>query len=383
MSLHIQTSKLYKTYMLDNGRGEKHAVADATLTIHEGERVGIIGRNGAGKTTLLQMLSGISSPSAGTLDVNGKVTAIFTLGLGLRDDVTGRENIYLDGELHGRTREETEALVEPIIAFAELGAFIDRPVRTYSTGMKARLAFAMLAHIEPEILIIDEALSVGDASFAAKATAKMRELASRGRILIVVSHSMGAIVDMCTRCIWMDEGTVRMDGDPKTVTEAYIDEVRAADEHELMQRFSHQLINESLVEGFAIPAMHFTRGGSAVPLSVLQTGEDTALHLTLTAPAHSMCHVVLEFFRLDGVRVCISHSHAVQIRAEGALTLAASLGALPLNHGLYAVRAALYAGAALMARNTVCIEVLNPAPPKGGRPLLITPSFLTSEKVSS
>jgi lipopolysaccharide transport system ATP-binding protein len=140
----------------------KIAVDQVTFTLREGERLGIVGRNGAGKSTLLHMIAGISNSSSGRILINGKVTSIMTLGVGLRDDLSGRENIYVDGEIQGKSRSEVNEVIDQVIDFAELGKFIDYPVRTYSTGMKARLAFAMISHIDPEILIIDEALSVGD-----------------------------------------------------------------------------------------------------------------------------------------------------------------------------------------------------------------------------
>src|SRR6185503_15052818 len=153
-----------------------------------------------------------------------------TLGTVLREEATGRENIYIDAEVQGKTRTEVAPLVDRIIDFSELGTFIDLPVRTFSSGMKARLAFSMLAFIEPEILIIDEVLSVGDAGFSRKAGARMQELARAGRIVLVVSHGMRSIVDMCSRCLWLDGGRIVMDGDPRAVTAAYEQSVRAADD---------------------------------------------------------------------------------------------------------------------------------------------------------
>ncbi len=384
-AFYIHADALSKTYILADNQGEKRAVDSIDIRIKEGERVGIIGRNGAGKSTLLQMLSGIASPTSGTLDVAGKVTAIFTLGLGLREDLTGRENIVIDGELHGRTRAQTNAIMQSIIDFSELGDFIERPVRTYSTGMKARLAFSMLAYVNPEILIIDEALSVGDASFSAKATAKMRELTASGRILIVVSHSMGAINDMCTRCIWIDDGKIRMDDTPERVTAAYIEEVREADEHILLERFRHHLVNESICEGWGIAPMQFKHAVSHKECTALQTGEPTLLALRMQAPAGAECRVSVEFFRLDAVHVCINHApQFFMADAKGVLALDLSLGALPLNHGLYAVRVIVCDNAgAVMARNTHCIEVVNPAPPKGGRPVLVSPIHIHSQRITS
>src|SRR5262249_12476742 len=183
---------------------EVWALHKVSFEIHEGERVGIIGPNGAGKTTLLSILAGLTEPSAGRVEVNGDVHAMLTIGALLREDLTGRENITLDASVHGRSSRDIACVVDRIVEFSELGEFIERPVRTYSSGMKARLAFSMGAFINPDILIIDETLSVGDAFFAQKAQQRMREITAAGRIVVLVSHGMASIVEMCTRCIWLD-----------------------------------------------------------------------------------------------------------------------------------------------------------------------------------
>lgn len=375
MSLHITTRDLILRY------GSKNAVDGVSLDIREGERVGIIGRNGAGKTSLLQVIAGIAKHTEGELTIAGHVTAIFTLGIGLRDDMTGRENIRIDSEMHGHSGAETEAFMPAVIDFAELGAFIDRPVRTYSTGMKARLAFSMLVHIDPEILIVDEALSVGDANFARKATAKMRELAARGRILIVVSHSMASICDMCTRCIWMEDGKVRMDGMPDAVTGAYIDEVRHSDDTLLLERFKSELVDERLVPGFAVTAMELRGTEQGNAQTVLETGEHAFVHLDIAAPAGTACEASIEFFRLDRLSVSISQSPSFTANAEGRITLSLDLGSLALNYGVYSARVMLRSGADIVARRAICFEVVNPAPHKGGRPILTLPLTLSSERV--
>ena len=179
------------------------AVEDVSFEVREGERVGIVGRNGAGKTTLLSLIAGISGPTAGRVEIEGKLHAMLTVGAVVRDEATGRENIYLDGAVSGRSDDEIAAYVDEIVAFAELDEFIDRPVRTYSTGMKARLAFAMGITFEPDVLIIDETLAVGSFFFAQKALRRMRELTAKGRIVMMVSHSAETINEMCNRCLWL------------------------------------------------------------------------------------------------------------------------------------------------------------------------------------
>lgn len=387
-ALHIIAKDLEKSYPRPGAlTGAKQVLKGLSLQVAEGERVGIIGCNGAGKTTLLQLVAGIGVPTGGVLDINGNVTAIFTLGLGLREELTGRDNIMIDGELQGRSHAETLALTPAIIDFAELGEFIDRPVRTYSTGMKARLAFAMLVHIDPEILIIDEALSVGDAQFARKATAKMRELTQRGKILIVVSHSMGAICDMCNRCLWIDNGTIRMDGAPEAVTAAYLEEVRQVDEQQLLQRFRKQMVQESLLPGWDIAGMQFHEAISGRPVGTLQTGEPTLLRIRITAPPGIRCALELEFFRLDQISICVSHSQETLPElvsdAAGNVRVTADLGALPLNFGIYAARVVVSHDGAVAARRTLFMEVYNPKPHSGGRALLITPLHTSVEKVNA
>lgn len=281
----------------------KVAVDCVSMRFEEGERVGIIGHNGAGKTTLLQMIAGLAEPSSGTIDVEGHVNCVMTLGVGLREELSGRENIYIDGELNGKIRRETDKVIDAIVAFADLGEFIDYPVRTYSSGMKARLAFAMIIFIEPEILIIDEALSAGDTRFVAKASAKMKEICNKGKILIVVSHSMGAIVDMCNRCIWMDHGKVVMDGPPQLVTEAYLKAVIAADELVMKQKFKKRIGVESYVNGLEILGLSFI-DSAKTPRSIFTVGENmnVRIGITVTPPAE-ITDIRLCIERTDGVKV--------------------------------------------------------------------------------
>ncbi len=385
---HISARNLGKTFpMTGSLTGTKQVLRDISFRIGEGEQVGVIGRNGAGKTTLLQLIAGIGVPTSGHVDVAGNVTSVFTLGMGLREDLSGRENIVIDGELQGRTRSEIEKVMPETIAFAALGDFIDRPVRTYSTGMKARLSFAMLVHIEPEILIVDEALSVGDANFSRKATAKMRELTQRGKILIVVSHSMSSICDMCNRCLWLDNGVLRMDGTPQEVTAAYLNEVRQVDEKVLVKRFRRQMVQESLLPGWDIGAMQFREPGNGRAVNILQTGEPVCLHLDVTAPPGEICQAELELFRLDQVSVCISDSGnalpELAADASGRLELIADLGILPLNFGIYAARAVIRHKGSVAARRTIFMEVVNPVPHKGGRALIVTPVHISSQKAAS
>lgn len=274
-----------------------------SLHIKENERVGIIGHNGAGKTTLLQMIAGLAEPTSGVINVDGHVNCVMTLGVGLREELSGRENIYVDGELNGKSREETDKVIEEIIDFADIGEFIDHPVRTYSSGMKSRLAFSMIIFIEPEILIIDEALSAGDAQFVVKASAKMKDICAKGKILLVVSHSMASIVDMCDRCIWLDHGRIVMDGPPEQVTEAYLKSVREIDEQELRQKLKKRIGHEVFAAGAEISDLLFIDRAREAR-SIFSVGEDMNLRFVVTVN-HPMtvADICLRLERTDGVKI--------------------------------------------------------------------------------
>lgn len=364
----------------------KVAVDSVTLSIASGERVGIIGRNGAGKSTLLHMIAGIAEATAGNLRVDGRVTSILTLGIGLREEVSGRENIYLDGEVQGRSRAEVDEVLDGIIEFAELGDFIDRPVRTYSTGMKSRLAFAMISYLDPEILLIDEALSVGDAVFAIKATKRIREICARGKIVIVVSHSMGAIRDICNRCVWLENGQVRMDGDPRAVTEAYLQATREADEKLLLDKFRSHVGDNSLEPGYAVTLLETRSEGHALARTVLPAENEWVIRAAGTLPNHHADHMLrLTMERLDGLSM-LDESLLLADLPE-AVTKKGTFDAemmLPsaMAHGIYRIEASLMRGDRLLARRGTIVELTIDEPLAGGRPALIYPCLISGESVT-
>jgi lipopolysaccharide transport system ATP-binding protein len=191
------------------------------LKIRKGETFGIIGRNGSGKSTLLQMIAGTLTPTEGTVSANGKVAALLELGSGFNPDFTGRENVYLNAAIMGLTRQQVEERLQSILNFADIGAFIDQPVRSYSSGMVVRLAFSVIAHVDADILIVDEALSVGDAFFSQKCMRFLREFQKNGTLLFV-SHDAAAVTSLCERAIWLDAGELRLEGDSKAVVEMYM-----------------------------------------------------------------------------------------------------------------------------------------------------------------
>ena len=197
------------------------ALNNVSLTINRGEIVGLIGHNGAGKSTLLKLVSRVLAPSSGRVWVRGKVAPLLELGAGFHPELTGRENIYLNGAILGYTRREMEEKVQRIIDFAELGEFIDAPIRTYSSGMWARLGFAVATDSKPDILILDEVMSVGDEAFQRKSEAKIKSFFEMGATILLVSHNMDTIEKLCTRAVWLDHGVARHVGKPIEVINVY------------------------------------------------------------------------------------------------------------------------------------------------------------------
>ncbi len=197
------------------------ALHDVSLTVPRGRTVGLVGRNGSGKSTLLKLVTGIYQPTSGTVEVNGRISALLELGAGFHPDFSGRENIVVNGIILGMSRREIRDRMEEIIAFSELGDFIDQPVRTYSSGMYARLAFSVATHVDPDILIIDEILSVGDEHFGRKSTAKMEEFHRAGKTTLLVTHDTGTLEARCDEAAWLDGGRLRAYGDPAYVVSEY------------------------------------------------------------------------------------------------------------------------------------------------------------------
>ena len=199
------------------------ALHDVSFAIRPGEVVGIMGRNGSGKSTLLKLVTGVASPSSGEVHVAGRISALLELGTGFNPEMTGNENIWLNATLQGYTEAEIEARRADIVAFADIGEFIARPVKTYSSGMFARLAFAVAINLDPDILIVDEILSVGDALFQAKCFRKFEDLKARGTTIVFVTHSIEQVLQHCTRAILIDGGKLVMDGAPREVSNVYLD----------------------------------------------------------------------------------------------------------------------------------------------------------------
>lgn len=211
------------------GRREVRALRDVSFAVPKGTVLGIIGRNGAGKSTLLRTISGILAPSEGRITVHGRISPLLSVGLGMQGDLTGRENIRLGALAHGHAAADLPTLEASIADFAQLGEYVDYPFRTYSAGMRSRLGFAVAAHLDPEVLLIDEALAGGDAKFKEKTSEKMFELCSDGRTIAVVTHTLSFVRSIATTALWLHQGKVVEFGDPDDVVAAYMRYCRISD----------------------------------------------------------------------------------------------------------------------------------------------------------
>lgn len=230
--IHLAHKVSLKEYVLNGLRAKRRenkevrALRDIDLSLDDGMRLGVVGHNGAGKSTLLRLLAGIYAPSAGRRIAEGRISSMLDIGVGIEADASGWENIAFRGFLQRQTPQELKLKAPEIAAFSELGEFLDAPVRCYSSGMYVRLAFAIATAIEPEILLVDEVFSAGDAGFQQKAAARMLSLMAKARILVMAAHDLSTLNGLCTRGIWLDHGTIRMEGPIQQVTAAYAEHMR-------------------------------------------------------------------------------------------------------------------------------------------------------------
>src|SRR5687768_13977908 len=209
------------------------ALQDVTFAVPRGRTLGVIGRNGSGKSTLLKLVAGITKPTTGTVKVDGRISALIELGAGFHPEISGRENVFINGIMLGLTKREVTQRFDEIVDFAEMKDFIDAPVKTYSSGMYMRLGFAVAIHVDPEVLLVDEVLAVGDEGFTHKCLDKFAEFKRRGKTILLVTHSLGLVERFCDDALWMDAGRLKAMGDPKRVVGAYITDVEVSEEHQL------------------------------------------------------------------------------------------------------------------------------------------------------
>ncbi len=288
------------------GRGKLHteflALDGVSFSVEKGETAGIIGTNGAGKSTLLKIITGVLQPSGGTVEINGRISALLELGAGFRPDYSGMENIYLNGRMMGFSKAEMEKRVPVILDFAEIGEFIHQPVKTYSSGMFARLAFAVAINVEPDILIVDEALSVGDLFFQNKCFKKFDELREKGVTILFVSHDISSVRQMCSHVLWLEHGRVEQFGDADEVCDRYMDHKRKG-MNELREEADEQLnqILSSKGTGKRLyPAMKLAKTDLKSDkfefLSCFVTEKNGKIVQHMTVDEEYQVHVAIRFF---------------------------------------------------------------------------------------
>ncbi len=256
------------------------ALRDVSFDVRPGEVVGVIGRNGAGKSTLLKILTRITEPTAGEITLNGRVASLLEVGTGFHPELTGRENIYMNGAILGMKRREIAAKFDEIVEFSEIAKFIDTPVKRYSSGMYVRLAFAVAAHLEPEILLVDEVLAVGDAAFQAKCIGKMGEVAKQGRTVLFVSHQLAAVENLCGRCLYLDQGSVAAYDETGVVLAQYAKETRLQENLAEVDAPEHSRsgTGEARVVGFHV------EDGTGMKTTVARSGAPVVFAFTLLNP---------------------------------------------------------------------------------------------------
>ena len=316
------------------------ALRDVSFAVRRGEVVGLIGHNGAGKSTLLKILSRITDPTSGSAWYEGRVGSLLEVGTGFHPELSGRENIFLSGAMLGMTRREIAARFDEIVEFSEIGPFIDTPVKRYSSGMFVRLGFAVAAHLEPEILIVDEVLAVGDAAFQKKCMAKMKEVSRGGRTILFVSHNMGSIQAMCDRAIVLKHGRIVAEGSPADAATLYLQSTLGRDDVPLLERTDRQGRGRTRVTNLRVS----TASNDATEGVVLY-GETAVFRCDVSAVVPDMS-CSLTILNQMTQRVCRFSSRIVAPTDELApgQTFVLEVPDLPLVPGTYHVNVSLFAG---------------------------------------
>ncbi len=326
------------------------ALKGVDLRIPKGSTVGIVGRNGSGKSTLLKIITGIYSASSGEVKVNGRISALLELGAGFHPDFTGRENILINGIILGMSGAEVKQRLGAIIDFAELGDFIDEPVRTYSSGMFMRLAFAVATHVDPEILIIDEILSVGDEHFQRKSQAKMEEFKKAGKTIVLVTHSLNSVESWCDLAAWIDGGHTRMCGDPRQVVAEYRRAITAAETEaertgtSALSRPGAALPGLVPADTTGLPAVEIAGlrplNGQSAPCTTFGPGAQVQVAVELMPRRNCPCVLSLEVSTVGGQAV-VRAAHESPGVGTAPLGLKATLPPIAWEPGEYVVRAAI------------------------------------------
>lgn len=349
-------------------RGSIWALDDVSVDVARGEVLGVVGRNGAGKTTLLKILSRITDPTKGEARIWGRVGSLLEVGTGFHPDLTGRENVYLNGAILGMHRAEIARKFDEIVAFSEVERFIDTPVKRYSSGMQMRLAFAVAAHLEPEVLIVDEVLAVGDAAFQQKCLGKMGEVGSGGRTVILVSHNASAITSLATRCLWLEGGRVRDIGEPHAIIADYLGESIVSDEPGYADLSDPELrrgVPKETEKQLLLDSVRFLDASGATT-GVFAEGDTMRIRVGVQAVAvATSIEFVLPIRTIEGVLVCtlLSGSRTVSL-APGAVETEVVVPRLPLRPGRYTIDLYMLTGIPQdMLRSVISFEVIGARDP--------------------
>ena len=340
------------------------ALKRVSFSVERGEVVGIIGRNGAGKSTLLKILARVTEPTEGSAEIHGRVGSLLEVGTGFHPELTGRENIYLNGAILGMRKAEIERKFDQIVAFAEVERFMDTPVKRYSSGMRVRLAFAVAAHLEPEILLVDEVLAVGDVAFRNKCLGKMEEVAKEGRTVLFVSHNMGAISSLTSRCLYLDNGRLKLLGRTQDVIESYLVNSLKIQEHGLhdVGQYRRERSEPSRVRFVSIWANDERERIARVPV-----GEDFRLNVTVESDRTlAGTNITFSIKRPQGTVAATLLSYDSDFHADlrpGLNTFSCALSGLHLMPGLYTLDVGIGTAPQTYALDVVsdypCFEVVN------------------------
>ena len=337
------------------GSQQLWALRDINLDVHEGELLGVIGANGAGKSTLLKILSRITSPTSGRVIIRGRVGSLLEVGTGFHLELTGRENVYLNGAILGMRRAEVSRKFDEIVAFADMSRFIDTPAKRYSSGMAVRLAFAVAAHLDPEILVVDEVLAVGDFEFQKKCIGKMQDVTGDGRTVLFVSHNLSTVSKLCSRCAWIDDGRVRRSGDVDGVISAYEESILSGIE---ASKEKPNVQDARIDRATILPvgsAGNCIRPGDAIRISI---------NLQCRKPLGRV-HVGCGLYAEDGRRLSLLESRCEDVYFDlkaGETTLECHVSSIPLVEGRYTLNVALMQGRTLLdaSARVASFRVRNP-----------------------
>jgi len=308
------------------------ALKGVSFNVEAGRTFGIIGRNGSGKSTMLKLIAGIGKPTSGTVKVRGRISALIELGAGFHPEISGRENVFINGMMLGLTKRAIADRFDEIVSFAELEEFIDAPVKTYSSGMYMRLGFAVAINVDPDVLLVDEVLAVGDQGFTHKCLDKFAEFRRRGRTVLIVTHSLDMVTRFCDEALWLDSGRPRAQGDPQRVIDAYLGEVARSEQE------TQPAVAQALTREVAIVSTKLL-GSDGLPASAIVSGDRVSIAASLRAQ-RPVNDVVISFaiFNADGVRCCAMHTSGGEgpgIELDGEGTISCVIDRLDLVAGSY------------------------------------------------